>query len=277
MEKTKYLTTGGFAKLCGTTKETLFHYDRVGLLKPKYVSANGYRRYQAEQFFEFDLIRVLKGAGSSLEDIGGYLSSYDVDHLLPILDAKVAALKERQKDLGRRIEGLIRISRVTRSALTGNYGLMTIEYRAEEKLLAESFDSEERGEMSWDETAFYLSRHLRRCREVGLSRIFPIGYMAPLGSIGRGSCVEGRFFSAVDEDLAIEGLLVKPAGEYACFLHRGSYDGLMAALPGYLATISEGGWATEGWVYIYALLSYLASRAEENDVHRIMVKVEKKG
>ena len=32
-----YYTTGEFAKLCHTTKETLFHYDSIGLLKPKIV------------------------------------------------------------------------------------------------------------------------------------------------------------------------------------------------------------------------------------------------
>ncbi len=51
----KLLTTGQFAKLCGTQKGTLFFYDSEGLLKPKYVSENGYRRYGAEQFFDFDL------------------------------------------------------------------------------------------------------------------------------------------------------------------------------------------------------------------------------
>lgn len=95
----KYLTTGQFAKLCGTSKDTLFHYDRVGLLKPKYVSANGYRRYSPEQFFEFDLIWVLKEAGSSLEDIRGYLSKFDTQRFIATLEEKRLELLEQQKRL----------------------------------------------------------------------------------------------------------------------------------------------------------------------------------
>ena len=50
MKNEKFLKTGEFARLCHTTKETLFHYDREGILKPRHVSGNGYRRYGLEQF-----------------------------------------------------------------------------------------------------------------------------------------------------------------------------------------------------------------------------------
>ena len=38
-----YLTTGEFAKLCGVKKQTLFHYDQIGILKPELSGENGYR------------------------------------------------------------------------------------------------------------------------------------------------------------------------------------------------------------------------------------------
>ena len=66
-------TTGQFAKLCGTTKETLFYYDELGILKPVKVAENGYRYYSASQFFDLDLITVLQEAGSSLSKIKSYL------------------------------------------------------------------------------------------------------------------------------------------------------------------------------------------------------------
>ena len=60
MKTETFLKTGEFARLCHTTKETLFHYDREGILRPRYVSENGYRRYGVEQYFDFDLITLLK-------------------------------------------------------------------------------------------------------------------------------------------------------------------------------------------------------------------------
>ena len=49
-ERAAFFTTGQFAKLCSTTKETLFHYDSLGLLKPARVGENGYRYYRLPVF-----------------------------------------------------------------------------------------------------------------------------------------------------------------------------------------------------------------------------------
>ena len=35
--------TAEFAALCGVKKDTLLHYDHIGLLKPQKVGENGYR------------------------------------------------------------------------------------------------------------------------------------------------------------------------------------------------------------------------------------------
>ena len=49
--KKNLLTSGEFASLCGTQKGTLLFYEKEGLLKPKHVSENRYRRYGIEQYF----------------------------------------------------------------------------------------------------------------------------------------------------------------------------------------------------------------------------------
>ncbi|MCY8196596.1 MerR family DNA-binding transcriptional regulator, partial [Bacillus spizizenii] len=38
----KYFTTGEFAKLCHVKKQTLFHYDDIGLFSPEIKNENGY-------------------------------------------------------------------------------------------------------------------------------------------------------------------------------------------------------------------------------------------
>ena len=52
----KLFTSGEFAKFCNTTKDTLFHYDDINLLKPAKIAPNGYRYYSANQAFLFDMI-----------------------------------------------------------------------------------------------------------------------------------------------------------------------------------------------------------------------------
>lgn len=76
-----FFSIGEFARLCATTKDTLFYYESIGLLKPRR-QANGYRQYTAEDFFIFNVIQVLRQTGSSLEEIREHLAHHDTEQTL---------------------------------------------------------------------------------------------------------------------------------------------------------------------------------------------------
>ena len=70
MERKKgWLTSGAFATLCGTTKETLRHYKDVGLLLPVHRRENNYFYYDVEQFYDFYAIFILSSEGVALADV----------------------------------------------------------------------------------------------------------------------------------------------------------------------------------------------------------------
>ena len=78
-------TSGQFARLCHTTKETLFHYDRLGLLRPQYKGENGYRYYDIRQFLQFDMITLFKETGTPLKDMSACLVAAAEGDILPLL------------------------------------------------------------------------------------------------------------------------------------------------------------------------------------------------
>ena len=51
MNKKIYMTTGEFARIMRITKETLFHYDEIGLFQPELTQPNGYRQRAAALAF----------------------------------------------------------------------------------------------------------------------------------------------------------------------------------------------------------------------------------
>ena len=51
--KVTYFSSGEFARLCGTTKETLRHYHNIGLLVPARTTENGYHYYASFQFYDY--------------------------------------------------------------------------------------------------------------------------------------------------------------------------------------------------------------------------------
>lgn len=134
MKKQSTLTTGEFAKLCGTTKETLFHYDKENLLKPKVVSENGYRYYGSEQFFTFDLISVLKETGTPLKEIRELLKNMDGECLLSLLEEKSLFIRKEKDRYAQREDMLLGMMSCTRESLHLEYDSFQVQEHEEERL-----------------------------------------------------------------------------------------------------------------------------------------------
>lgn len=85
MEKNKlYLTTGEFAKLCHTTKHTLFHYSDINLFSPVYTDENGYRYYHVLQYDSFLTITQLRTIGMSLAEIKNYMAERSPQRMIEL-------------------------------------------------------------------------------------------------------------------------------------------------------------------------------------------------
>ncbi len=75
MQKDIYMTTGEFARMMRISKDTLFHYDKIGLLKPEIVKANGYRYYSIYQSDLLEAILMLRDLGMPLKEIRAHLEN----------------------------------------------------------------------------------------------------------------------------------------------------------------------------------------------------------
>ena len=105
------IKTGDFAKLCGTNKRTLIHYDEIGIFHPAYTDEKGYRYYSESQFDIFFTITWLRELGMPLKEIGAFL-----DHRTP--DLLKDLLLEQQKEVLREEERLRRIRQVITTKLS---------------------------------------------------------------------------------------------------------------------------------------------------------------
>ena len=94
-----------FARLSRTTKETLRHYDRIGLLAPVSRGSNNYRYYSNGQLAVVNVIRTLQKLGMTLDEIKNYK-----DNLTPAL---VGELFARQiVNIDRNIESWVRAQKL---------------------------------------------------------------------------------------------------------------------------------------------------------------------
>ena len=93
-----YFTTGEFAKLCKVNKQTLFYYDRIGLLSPAIKKENGYRYYSIRQFEVFSVIELFKNMGMSLKDIQSFIQNKSPESFLQLM-------YEQKEEIAKKKEG----------------------------------------------------------------------------------------------------------------------------------------------------------------------------
>ena len=140
MKEKKFLNVGEFANICGTTKETLLHYDRKGLLNPQYVASNGYRKYSIEQYFDFDLISLLKESGASLKQIKNYLDNKNNSEYLKLLRDQVFLLKSKQDQLAHRLSMLNHLLEITEESVIKPFDTLFFEERESKNIYLYKID-----------------------------------------------------------------------------------------------------------------------------------------
>src|SRR5580692_6965252 len=74
-------TVKKLSELSGVTVRTLHFYEEIGLLKPAYHGANGYRYYEEKELLQLQQILFFKQLGFSLKQIQKVLGKSDFDQL----------------------------------------------------------------------------------------------------------------------------------------------------------------------------------------------------
>ena len=102
MSRNDLFAIGEVAKLFHISVSTLHHYERIGLLKPAYVSSDShYRYYRAEQFEILNTIRYLRALDMPLTKIKDYLENKDIESIRQKLEEQKQAVLQKQQDLKR--------------------------------------------------------------------------------------------------------------------------------------------------------------------------------
>ena len=217
MEKS-FFTTGQFAKLCKTTKETLRHYNNIGLLIPEAKSENGYKHYSFGQMFQFFYIETLKDAGCSLQVIKDSINSKNSRDFKEILLDQLDSLMIEKKKIEIR-EKAIRES-IKRYDCINDYEDFNTFYIKEDNeqyfiaLPIEDFDD-------CKDFGDTLNDHLTYCEENNIDIPYQFSYITFKYN---SEDEKGYFGSMVDNKINSERLIVKPTGRYLKYIQKGAYD-----------------------------------------------------
>lgn len=129
-----HLTTGQFAKLMGVSKDTLFHYDKIGIFSPEITADNGYRYYSVYQSDVFYVITTLKELDMPLKEIKTYLEKRSPEELVLLLEKEADLLTKKINRLQKMKQLVLEKSRITQEAMAIDPSAIVFEEKEEERL-----------------------------------------------------------------------------------------------------------------------------------------------
>ena len=174
------------SELSGVTVRTLHFYEEIGLLKPAYYGANGYRHYEEKELLQLQQILFFKELGFSLKQIQKVVGSSDFDQLAALHSHKKALSKEWEK-IGKLLETIDKTikhlkgkKKMKDQEIFDGFGISIVKQAnlAAEEIVGKSVknptksvtDVEKRGKASYEaitKTAHGLFKELVRCIEQG--------------------------------------------------------------------------------------------------------------
>ncbi|MDA1477313.1 MerR family transcriptional regulator [Bacillus changyiensis] len=265
----KYFTTGEFAKLCRVKKQTLFHYDEIGLFSPEIKQQNGYRYYSYNQFELFQVINLFKEVGVPLKAIKSLLKDQTPDRIVPLLKEKSAEIDNKIKKL-KHLQKIIETKvALTEQALETDFSSVSFQYLNEEKFMISrnTLDLPERKYIAAiSELIHYAESH-------ELDEGYPVG-----GIFAREQMLKkdfynyNHFYIKVKEGINKINYYVRPKGLYAVGYQKD--EDVKDTYNRMIQFIKQNGMQIGEYAYEEYMLDEVMVDRAENQITKILLQVE---
>lgn len=271
------IKTGDFARLCGTNKRTLIHYDEIGLFKPAYTDDRGYRYYSESQFDVFFTINCLSKLGMPLREIGAFLNHRNPQALKKLLlEQREEVLKEEERIRKTRqvIETKLALVSLQEKLESNQAGSSTKhifqEYTPEEYMIL----SDPLNTNDHEAIIHTLCSHIGYCNKNNLNAGHPYGAMLDVSELRQGHLdTYAYFFTKVIDRPEDFPFHIKPAGTYAVAYLKGDYYDSEETYRKLFQWIDENGFRTGQYSYKEAIIDELAADSSEEYLTKISVQI----
>lgn len=263
-------STGEFAALCGVTKHTLFHYDKIGIFSPEIKRENGYRYYTTAQYDTFLVISILRELGMPLQQIKEYLGRRSPEEFLQLIEEETRLIDQKIDQLRKNKHLMHQRAAYAREALAHPPGEITLRREPEEFLVTT-------GELdlpSEDDKGVVLafSELIQSCEQLGVDAFYTVGGMVDPVQIRAGKCGEySHYYVRLCEPSNSATVIQKPAGVYLTAYHQGYYGSTLPTYQRLLTFGAQKGLSLIGPFYEDVLLDELALKDSDEYVLKISI------
>lgn len=267
-----YFSTGEFAKLCNVKKQTLFHYDDIGIFSPEIKLPNGYRFYSFSQLETFNVISILKELDMPLHEIGGYLQTRNPIEYIALLEKKSIEIKNKIKKLQQMSNVINKKIDITKQCYNVDFKNIYLENLPSTYFIkTANLDIQEEKNMTVS-----LANHINYCRDNDIYSPYTIGGMLSIENIKNQMYSNYTyFFTQLDTNELSLYNHIKEDGLYLIAYHDGGYYTIDKTYWKILNFIEANNYLVKSYFYEDVLLDEFSVKGYENYLLKISVKVEK--
>ncbi len=268
MKSEIYFTTGDFAKLCEVTKQTLFHYDHIGLLHPAHKDDKGYRYYSYTQFDTMYVIESLKEMEMPLKEIKDFISVTTPDTMIELF-------KEKSKQISEKINNLASIQNtiekkilITEEAKKTDFSEIVLTEAAEEHLYLSApllnYDEEE--------NKAAISDFYKVCMSE-LHEKYSIGAMMNIDDAAKREIDSFEYLFAKTDYTDALPLVKKDKTMRVTGYHTGQYENVAVTFDAIFDFIEENNLTPVDYLYAEPILDRISVNDSDKYVTKITIPV----
>ena len=268
MAENELFSISDFARFSRTTRNTLLHYDRIGLLSPASYGKNRYRYYSAGQLVTINVIRTLQALGMSLAEIQEAIKTRTPRQMDALFSGQIVKINNKINEWNRARDLLLTLQESIHSVLEIDENAVTAEILPEEKIILGSQNDYSGGKDSFDA----LFRFYSDMEKKNLDLNFPVWGVFSENRIKKGDWVfPDRYYFCNPN-----GPDARPSGLYVIGYSRGGYgqsDRLYRKLIQY---IEKNGYRISGDAYEEYPLNEVCLTESNGYLIRLMITVREK-
>ena len=271
MQSNFFYTVSEFARLSRTTRNTLHHYDSIGLLPPaSRDEENNYRYYSNGQLSAVNVIRILQASGMSLNEIKDLKDRRTPELMDDLFTQQITEIDKKIEELGRAQKLLYTFQKLIRSVKNIDEKAMTIEFLPAEPIVLGDLNDFSRGRNSYD--ALISFHHAIQEKFPDLDLNYPAYAVFSEDQIKKGDLVRPeRFYLYYPE-----GRDRRPAALYAIGYTRGGYGHSEELYKRLISFIAKSGFEICGDAYEEYPLNEICIPDRTNYLIRVIITVREK-
>jgi len=267
MQENGLFSISDFANFSRMTRDTLLHYDRIGLLLPASRGENNYRQYSGNQLAVVNVIRTLQQLGMTLDEIKRLKDLRTPELTDKVLGNQIEKIDKTIKDWVRARKLLLTLKKTINSVKNIDESKITIQFLPAEAIILGDFNDYSQGRTLYD-TLFSFYRSISE-KYPDLDLNYYVWGNISEERIKRGEWAGADRFYFHNP----EGHDRRPAALYAIGYMRGGYDQGDALYRKLVEYIDINGFEICGDAYEEYPLNEVCVADEDNYLMRVLITV----